>query len=316
MLEHYELQNLEQLRAVADMLRMRIVDTLRDHPMTVTQLGDALGIAPAKAYYHVRELEKVGLLHLVETREKGGILEKYYQPIAHDFSVPSDLLLSSPPDELLATTDGWFEQIKVGFRRALRKMLEQKEQKPEATLAFAPLYLTREEQGRLSKQLDELFRPYTLQRDIEGERMMQMMFTMYPQPEEEEKNSRTPTSPLVDTSENRQDEQDNQYTQNTQSKVGDEEISDMTQLKKGAGILLSSSPVFSTWVVGVASYSRTRLEKALAQESRLRISVVGICIFEDDINADLVDRAIEQFTLVGKLQASPQVREVLQKKRA
>ena len=55
--------------------------------MTVTQLGDILGIAPARVHYHVRELEKVGLLCPVETREKGGILEKYYQPVAKNISV-------------------------------------------------------------------------------------------------------------------------------------------------------------------------------------------------------------------------------------
>jgi hypothetical protein len=270
-----------------------------------------LGIAPAKIHYHVRELEKVGLLRLVETREKGGILEKYYQPIARDFAVPKELLLSAPPDELLATTDGWFEQFKTGFRRALRKMIERKEQEPDATLAFAPLYVTREEQGKLAKQIEELLRPYALQRSIEGERVMQIMLAMYPQDDEEGTNVPTSDSDTV-TSAIVQEQRDNQ---NTGSNRDDEEIPDMTQLKKGAGIVLSSSPAFSTWMVGVISYNRARLEKALAQGSRLRISVVGICNFDDDVSADLADRAIEQFTLVGKLQASPSVREVLQRKR-
>lgn len=33
-------------------------------------------LARSDAHYHVRELERVGLVQLVETREKGGILEK------------------------------------------------------------------------------------------------------------------------------------------------------------------------------------------------------------------------------------------------
>src|SRR5947209_5417117 len=101
MLEQYEIETIEQLRAIADLLRLRIVDVLKEKPMTVTQLGEVLGEAPAKVHYHVRELEKVGLLRLVETREKGGILEKYYQPIARDFSVEKQLL-SAPPDEAVA----------------------------------------------------------------------------------------------------------------------------------------------------------------------------------------------------------------------
>jgi len=310
MLEHYDLQSLEQLRAVADMLRMRIVDALRERPMTVTQLGDILGIAPAKVHYHVRELEKVGLLHLVETREKGGILEKYYQPIARDFAVPKELLLSAPPNELLATTSGWFEQFKMGFQRALRKMIEQKEQEPDATLAFAPLFVTSEEQRKLAKQIEELLRPYALQRNIEGEHMMQMLLCMYPQDDEEESNVLSAEDISIDDEVQAQSDNQSNIGQNK-----DEDIPDMTQLKKGAGIVLSSSPSFSTWMAGVISYNRARLEKALVQGSRLRISVVGICNFDDDVSADLADRAIEQFTLVGKLQASPSVREVLQRKR-
>jgi DNA-binding transcriptional ArsR family regulator len=101
MLERYEIETLEQLRAIADVRRLRIVDLLREQPLTVTQLGERMGLAPAKVHYHVRELEKVGLLRLVETREKGGILEKYYQAIAREVCVPDGLLLTAPSDETI-----------------------------------------------------------------------------------------------------------------------------------------------------------------------------------------------------------------------
>ncbi len=65
MLEFYEIESIEQLRAIADMLRLRIFEILQQKPMTVTQLGEELGEAPAKVHYHVRELEKLGLLRLV-----------------------------------------------------------------------------------------------------------------------------------------------------------------------------------------------------------------------------------------------------------
>ena len=98
----YEINSLEQLRAMADQLRLSILQRLLGRAMTVTQLGEALGIAPAKAHYHVRELERVGLVRLVQTREKGGILEKYYRAVAEDIQVPRSLLSSAPTDEALA----------------------------------------------------------------------------------------------------------------------------------------------------------------------------------------------------------------------
>src|SRR5712692_8758246 len=110
MLENYEIETNEQLRAIADMRRARILELLRDQPMTVTQLGELMGEAPAKIHYHVRELEKVGLLRLVETREKGGILEKYYQPIAREISVEK-ALLSAPSDESQAMLRTLLDQI-------------------------------------------------------------------------------------------------------------------------------------------------------------------------------------------------------------
>src|SRR5713101_1619989 len=123
MLERYDIENIEQLRAVADLLRLRIIDTLVKQPMTVTQLGEMLGEAPAKIHYHVRELEKVGLLKLVETREKGGILEKYYQPIAREISVKKQLF-AGPPDEAMAAIGTLLNQVKEGFQRAFRMARE------------------------------------------------------------------------------------------------------------------------------------------------------------------------------------------------
>src|SRR5579884_2722178 len=99
----YYLETVEQLRAIADELRQRIIQALGDTPMTVTQLGERLGLAPSKIHYHVRELERVGLVKLVKTREKGGILEKYYSPIAEFISVPPSLVERLSPDETMGT---------------------------------------------------------------------------------------------------------------------------------------------------------------------------------------------------------------------
>lgn len=180
MLESYEIEKIEQLRAIADMLRLRIFETLQNKPMTVTQLGEELGEAPAKVHYHVRELEKVGLLRLVETREKGGILEKYYQPIAREISVEKSLL-SAPPDEALAMTGAWLNQVKDGFQQAFRVALEQTDIKPRMTLSFTRMYITTDEQEQLYRQITELVKPYENKRDIEGEHEVQASLIVYPQ---------------------------------------------------------------------------------------------------------------------------------------
>jgi hypothetical protein len=68
------------------------------------------------------------------------------------------------------------------------------------------------------------------------------------------------------------------------------------------------------WVVGSASYNRAELEKTLAEGKRLNIEVVGVCEFAEDVTAELADRAVSRLHVVGKLYASPDVREVLMRK--
>ncbi|MEO6888377.1 MAG: winged helix-turn-helix domain-containing protein [Ktedonobacteraceae bacterium] len=277
MKESYEIETIEQLRALADMLRVRILDLLRERPMTVTQVGEALHESPAKIHYHVRELERVGLLLLVGTREKGGILEKYYQPIARELNV-SPFLFTAPADEVTAALSGWFNQIKDGFLRALRAAFapkegpepseqEQRERLQRFGFGFSTVYLTQEERQALNKRIAELFKQYESRRAIEGEEELLVTLLIYPQ-------------------------------------------------QVAASALSSVRSPESAWAVGAMGYSRADLEKVLAEGRRLDINAVGTCYFASDISADLADRAVERFHIVGKLKAPEEVREVLLKKQA
>jgi DNA-binding transcriptional ArsR family regulator len=270
MQERYEIDSIEQLRAIADVLRIRIVDVLHDQPMTVTQLGDVLGEAPAKIHYHVRELEKVGLLRLVETREKGGILEKYYQPVARDFSVSNSLFLRASPDESLAAIGAWFDQLKDGFHRAFRIAIEQKEDAPNLQLNDAILYLTAEEHRQLCKQVYELFKHYDQRRGIEGEQAVLGTFISFPR-DVAAKATQTQAQP-------------------------------------------ANESIRNIWMVGSMQFSRADLEQVLADGQRLHVHVTGICQFAKDISAELANSAIEQLQVIGKLVATPAVREVLERK--
>ncbi|QBD75413.1 ArsR family transcriptional regulator [Ktedonosporobacter rubrisoli] len=180
MQELYRIENLEQLRAIADVLRTHILELLREHPMTVKQVADRLKLASARVHYHVRELEKVGLLRLVETREKGGILEKYYQSVAHTFWVPPDLLLSIPANAVLPTMADWLEQTQQRFLEALLKELEQQDRPPNFGWGETQVYMTPEEMKRVFNQMLKLLEPYQVPRGIEGEQEVVSTLLMYP----------------------------------------------------------------------------------------------------------------------------------------
>jgi DNA-binding transcriptional ArsR family regulator len=85
------IRDLEQVKALADPLRMRIVEAMLKGPRTTKQVAEALGEGPTRLYHHVDALERAGILRLVETRRNRGTLEKYYEPVAKVFIIDRDL---------------------------------------------------------------------------------------------------------------------------------------------------------------------------------------------------------------------------------
>lgn len=67
--------------------RLAILDVLRDGPATATQIAARLDVHPANLTRHVRVLEDAGLVVLVEKRDTGRNLEKYYAATADNFDV-------------------------------------------------------------------------------------------------------------------------------------------------------------------------------------------------------------------------------------
>ena len=76
------LSSIEQLKAIADPLRQRLLEQFHRQPATTKQVAERLGLKPTRLYHHVAKLEKAGLIRLVETRPVRGTTEKYYSAVA------------------------------------------------------------------------------------------------------------------------------------------------------------------------------------------------------------------------------------------
>jgi DNA-binding transcriptional ArsR family regulator len=70
---------LEQHKLLASAIRIRILHMLAQEARTAKQVADLLGQSPGNVHYHIQRLHDGGLIELVETREVGGIVEKYYK---------------------------------------------------------------------------------------------------------------------------------------------------------------------------------------------------------------------------------------------
>jgi DNA-binding MarR family transcriptional regulator len=66
---------------------MTIVAHLQKSPLTVSQLGERLGVHPANLTRHVRRLEDAGL---IERLPHGGGVEKHYRATADGFEIAPD----------------------------------------------------------------------------------------------------------------------------------------------------------------------------------------------------------------------------------
>lgn len=106
----FHVSDLETLRAIADPLRIQIVELLEGKSLTVKQVAEKLGLAPSKLYYHFGTLEKLGLIEVAETRMVANMVEKVYvsaadlldvDPALFKFSKEGD---NEPINILLAST--------------------------------------------------------------------------------------------------------------------------------------------------------------------------------------------------------------------
>ena len=89
-----ELLYLERIEQAEALMKPKRVEVLRRfaEPRTCTQVGAELDESPQAVYYHVKRLQKAGLLELVKERRVRGIVEGVYQAVAQSYWVAPELV--------------------------------------------------------------------------------------------------------------------------------------------------------------------------------------------------------------------------------
>jgi DNA-binding transcriptional ArsR family regulator len=77
----------EQIRAYINPTRMTILAFLAKEKQSVSGIARQLNVHPANLTHHFKLLEKTGLIKLVEKRETGKNLEKFYRAAAYQFTI-------------------------------------------------------------------------------------------------------------------------------------------------------------------------------------------------------------------------------------
>lgn len=149
------LSTIEEIKVISDPFRLKIIFLFdQDHnPLTVKQMAVKLEEVPSKVHYHVKELERIGVLEIVETREKAGVMEKYYFLTAESFRVERSINSSISDDERTKAAIGFFKAMQDDFIRNNKKKIDGE----SGTLIYGTHYLTAEEKDELTQYLLNFF---------------------------------------------------------------------------------------------------------------------------------------------------------------
>ncbi|SDU38352.1 Helix-turn-helix domain-containing protein [Jiangella alkaliphila] len=83
--------------ASLDPMRTRLLAELAE-PQSATMLATRVGLARQKVNYHLRTLERHGLVELVEERRKGNVTERVLQATAASYVISPTALAAVQPD--------------------------------------------------------------------------------------------------------------------------------------------------------------------------------------------------------------------------
>jgi DNA-binding transcriptional ArsR family regulator len=108
----------EQLQAVGNLVRQRIVRVLREGPASVTQVARNLGITKGNAGYHMKVLAEAGLVRVVGTRKVRGVTEIYYGPVGNLIVLPDPA--PGQPDHLMRSALAEVEAMPAGMPADMR----------------------------------------------------------------------------------------------------------------------------------------------------------------------------------------------------
>ena len=134
-------------RALADPLRIRLHEVLWLGPHSAKELADVVGLAPDRLYYHLRRLERAGLIEVGGYRPlPGGKVERVYQRV--EVEPPGD---ASSPEEVATFLGSVLEATKADIRAAFRA--KEDGQRREVYVGRGMIRLTEPALAELTDQL-------------------------------------------------------------------------------------------------------------------------------------------------------------------
>ena len=155
----------EEVKAISDPFRIKILYEIKKarKSVTVKQIAGNMKETPSKVYYHVKKLEKNGIVHIVKTEVINGIIAKFYELSADTFKIEDSLLNESfekisdnERSRLISTV--YMENMK-SFMKSMKKYKAEKDQ-DNIFIVSSILELTDEEAKEIADTLNNIIEKY------------------------------------------------------------------------------------------------------------------------------------------------------------
>ncbi|MCA0385358.1 MAG: helix-turn-helix domain-containing protein [Firmicutes bacterium] len=155
------LKDLEQIKAISQQYRLDILEAFDNQAKTAKQIAEMLDEPHGRVNYHIKILEKVGIIELVQEVTKFGVVEKYYCPVAYKIIIDSSAVTldDEMTDSISNVSVAFFESISKDFYESIQHYSGPITRKVSH---FSDYYITEAEakeiNEKVSNLLDELLK--------------------------------------------------------------------------------------------------------------------------------------------------------------
>ncbi|MFT4416868.1 helix-turn-helix domain-containing protein [Fredinandcohnia humi] len=186
--ETYVVDNPDQAKALLNPLRGEIIAQLAE-PASATEIAKAINETPQRVNYHLKTLEKVGLVKRVGTRNVRNLIEVLFQAVAKSFIMSDALGWTNEAIDRLKDQSSLAHLITISerMRKDALTLLEHSEQDtaiPSASLQTKIVLPTEKDRNTFLNEyvalVKELAKRY--QTDTSSSESYNVMLSIYPEP--------------------------------------------------------------------------------------------------------------------------------------
>ena len=151
---------LDQVRALADPLRVRMLGAFASEERTTRQVAEILDEKPTRLYHHLKALAAAGLIRKTRTRRNRGTFETYYRAVAGAFR--ADPALFAPPgtseaaDSIATAVGSMIDQTGSEVRALVAAGAGGAEVQEEGFFGFLEVHAPERDMRKIRAQVDRL----------------------------------------------------------------------------------------------------------------------------------------------------------------